>query len=174
METVTVFIFLGSQITADGNFSHKIKRHLLLGRKAMTNLDSILKSRDITWATMVCIVKAIVFFPVGMYGCENWAIKKAEHQGIDILNCGVAEDSWESLGVQGDQTSESSRKSILNSHWKDWCWSWSSNGLVTWWEKLTYWKCPWCWERWRQEEKGMIEDVIFGWLHRLNGQFESA
>ena len=77
METVTDFIFLGSKITADGDCSHEIKRRVLLGRKAMTNLDSILKSRDITLRTKVCLVKAI-FFPVVMYGCESWAVKKAE------------------------------------------------------------------------------------------------
>ena len=76
MERVTDFIFLGSKITADGDCSHEIKRHLLLGRKAMTNLDSILKSRDITLPTKVCLVKAMVF-PVVMYGCESWIIKKA-------------------------------------------------------------------------------------------------
>ena len=77
METVTNFLFWGSKITADGNCSHEIKRRLLLGRKALTNLDSILKSRDITLPTKVCVVKARVF-PVVMYGCENWTIKKAE------------------------------------------------------------------------------------------------
>ena len=79
VETVTDFIFLGSQITADGNCSHEIKRCLLFGRKAMTNLDSILKSRDITLPTKVHLVKAVVF-PVVMYGCESWTIKKAEHR----------------------------------------------------------------------------------------------
>ena len=78
METVTDFIFLGSKITADGDCSHEIKRHLLLGREDMTNLDSILKSRNITLPTKVCTVKAMVF-PVVMYGCESWTIKKAEH-----------------------------------------------------------------------------------------------
>ena len=78
METVTHFIFLGSKITADGDCSHEIKRHLLLERKAMTNLDSVLKSRDITLQTKVCIVKAVVF-PVVMYGCESWTLKKGEH-----------------------------------------------------------------------------------------------
>ena len=81
LETVTDFIFLGSKITADGDCSPEIERHLLLGRKAMTNLDSILESRDITLPTKVCLVKAMVF-PVVMYGCEGWAIKKAEHQRI--------------------------------------------------------------------------------------------
>ena len=84
MGTVTDFIFLGSKITVDGDCSHEIKRRLLLGRKAMTNPDSILKSRDITLPTKVCIVKAMVF-PVVMYGCESWTIKKAECQRIDAF-----------------------------------------------------------------------------------------
>ena len=83
-EIVRDFIFLGSKITADGDCSHKIKRHLLLGRKAMTNLDSILESRDITVSTKVCLVKAMVF-PVVMYGCESWTIKKAEHRRTDAF-----------------------------------------------------------------------------------------
>ena len=82
--TVTDFIFWGSKITAAGDCSHKIKRRLLLGRKVMTNLDSILKSGDITWPTKVCLVKAMVF-PVVMYGCESWTIKKAECQRIDAF-----------------------------------------------------------------------------------------
>ena len=84
METVSDFIFLVSKITADGDCSHKIKRHLLLGRKVMTNLDNILKSRDITLPTKVRIVKAMVF-PVVMYGCEIWTVKKAEHRRIDAF-----------------------------------------------------------------------------------------
>ena len=84
VETVTDFIFLGSKITADGDCSHEMKRHLLLGTKVMTNLDSIFKSRDITLPTKVCLVKAMVF-PVVMYGCESWTIKKAEHQRIDAF-----------------------------------------------------------------------------------------
>ena len=92
METVTDFIILCSKITADGDCSHESKRHLLLGRKAMTNLDSILKSRDITLPTKVCLVKPMVF-PAVMYGCESWTMKKAEHQKLMLLNCGVGEDS---------------------------------------------------------------------------------
>ena len=84
METVTDFIFLGSKVTADGDCSHEINRHFLLGKKAMTNLDSILKSRDITLLTKVCIVKAGVF-PLVIYGCESWTIKKAECQRIDAF-----------------------------------------------------------------------------------------
>ena len=84
VETVRDFIFLGCKITADGDCSHEIKRHLLLGRKVMTNLDSILKSRDIILPTKVCLVKAMVF-PVVIYGCESWTIKKAEHRRIDAF-----------------------------------------------------------------------------------------
>ena len=92
METKTDFIFLGSKITADGDCSHEIKRHLLLGRKVMTNLDSILQSRDITLPTKIHLVKSMVSLVV-MYGCEIWTIKKAESQRINALNCGVGEDS---------------------------------------------------------------------------------
>ena len=92
METVTDFIFLGSKITVDGECNHEIKRCLLLGRKALINLDSILKSRDITLPTKVHLVKAMVF-PVVMYGSESWTVKKAEHRGMMLLNCGVGEDS---------------------------------------------------------------------------------
>ena len=108
VETVSDFIFLGSKITADGYCSHEIKRHLLLGRKATTNLQSILKSRDITLLTKVCLVKAMVF-PVVMYGCESWTIKKAEHWRIDAFELWC----WRRLlrvlqGVlQGDPTSPS-------------------------------------------------------------------
>ena len=91
-ETVSDYIFWGSKITADGDFSHEFKRHLLLGRKVMTNLDSILKSRDITLPTKVCLVKALVF-PVVMYGYVSWTVKKAEHQRMMHLNCGVGEQS---------------------------------------------------------------------------------
>ena len=92
VETVSDFIFGGSKITADGHCSHEIKRRLLLGRKVMTNLDNIFKSRDITLPTKVRLVKAMVF-PVVMYGCESWTIKKAELQRIDALDCVVQEDS---------------------------------------------------------------------------------
>ena len=92
METVTDFLFLGSKITANGDCSHEIKRHLLLGRKVMTNLGSILKSMDITLPTKVHLVQAMVF-PVVMYGCKSYTIKKAERRRIDALNCDVGEDS---------------------------------------------------------------------------------
>ena len=84
METIGDYFFLGSKITADGDCSHEIKRLLLLGRKAVTNVDSILKSRDITLPTKICLVKAMVF-PVDIYGCESWTIKKAEHQRINAF-----------------------------------------------------------------------------------------
>ena len=92
VETVTDYIFLVSKITADGDGSHEIKRRLLLGRKVMTSLDSMLKSRDSTLPTKVCLFKAMVFLLV-MYECESWTIKKAECQRIDALDCGVGEDS---------------------------------------------------------------------------------
>ena len=92
VETVSDFILGGSKITADGDCSHEIKRHLLLGRKAMTNLDNILKSRDITLVTKVHIVKTMVF-PVVMYGCESWTVKKAEHRRIDAFELWCGEDS---------------------------------------------------------------------------------
>ena len=106
VETVSDFIFLGSQITADGDCSHEVKRRLLLGRRVMTNLDSTLKSRDITLPTKVHLVKAMVF-PVVVYGCESWTVKKAECQKIDTLSCSVGEDSWVPW------TARRSNKSIL-------------------------------------------------------------
>ena len=106
METVTDFILLDSKITVDDNCSHEIKRHLLLGRKTMTSLDSVLKSRDITLPTKVCIFKAMVF-PLVIYGCESWTIKNAECWSMTSFWAVVLEKSWESLGLQGDQTNQS-------------------------------------------------------------------
>ena len=163
VETVTYF-WGGLQVTTNGDFSHKIRRCLLLERKAMTNLDSILKSRDITLPTKVHLVKAMIF-PVVMYECElvhkeGWALKK-----WCFWICAV-EDSWQSLGQQGYQTSQSWRKSTLNIHWKDWCWSWISNTLVTWWEEPTYWKRLWCWEGLRA--RGKVGDRGWdGWMASL-------
>ena len=98
VETVMNFIFLGSKVTADGDCSHEIKRCLLLGRKAMTNLNRLLKGRGITLPTKVCIVKAVVF-PVVMYGCESWTIKKAEHQRIDAFELCAGEQLLRALGI---------------------------------------------------------------------------
>ena len=92
IEAVTDFLFLGNKITVDGDCSHEIRRCLLLERKAMTNLDSVLQSKDVTLMTKVCVVKAVIF-PVVIYGCESWTIKKAEHRRIDALNCVDGEDS---------------------------------------------------------------------------------
>ena len=111
--------FLGSKIIADSDCSHEIKRCLLLGRKVMTNLDSILKSRDITLPTKVRLVKAMVF-PVVMYGCESWLWRRLSAEELMLLNCGVAEDSWESLRLQGDRTSPFWRRSVLGFLWKEW------------------------------------------------------
>ena len=107
METVTDFIFLGSKISADGDCSHEIKRHLLLGKKAMTNLDSVLKRRDITLPTRVHLVKAMVF-PVVMYGCESWTIKKADCQRIDAFELWC----WRRL-LRVPWTARKSNQSIL-------------------------------------------------------------
>ena len=118
METMKDFIFLGSKITADGNCSHEIKRCLLLGRKAMTNLDSILKSRDITLPTKVRLVKAMVF-PVVMYGCESWTVKKAERRRIDAFELWC----WRRLLRVPWTTRRSNqsilKRSVLGVHWKD-------------------------------------------------------
>ena len=104
VEAESDLILGGSKITADGDCSHEIKRRLLLGRKVMTNIDSILESRDITLPTKFHLVKAMVF-PVVMYGCESWMWRKLRTEKLMLLNCGVGEDCWESLGLQGDPTS---------------------------------------------------------------------
>ena len=144
-ETVTDFIFLGSKITADGNCSHEIKRHLLLGREAMLNLDRILKSKDITLLTRVHIVKAMVF-PVVMYGCESWTLKKTQPQRIDAFElwcCRLLRVPWTAR-----RFNQSMLKEIRPEYsWKDWCWSLNSNTLATWCKGLTHLKRPWCWER---------------------------
>jgi len=166
------FIFLGSEITADGDCSHEMKRCLLLGRKVMTNLDSILKSRDIILPTKVHLVKAMVF-PVVMYGCESWTIKKAACQRIDAFKLWC----WKRL-LRVPWTARRSnqsilRKSVLNIYWKDWCWSWNSNTVSTWCEELRHWKRPWFWERLKAGGEGTTEDEMVGWHHRLNGhEFE--
>ena len=137
-ETVSDFILGGSKITVDDDCSHEIKRSLLLGRKVMTNLDSIFKSRDITLPTKVRLVKGMVF-PVVMYGCESWTIKKAECWRIDAFELWC----WRRFL----RVPWTARRSVLSIHWKDWYWSWNSNTLATWFEELTHLKKPWCWER---------------------------
>ena len=170
IETVSNFIFLGSKITADGDRSHEITRRFFLGRKAMTNLDSILKSKAITLPTKVCIVKAVVF-PVVMYECESWTIKKAEHWRIDAFELWC----WRRL-LQVPWTGRGSNQSILEEINPEYSLEglmlkWSSNILATCYEELTHWKRPWNWERkdWRQEEKGLTEDEMVGWHHQLDG-----
>ena len=167
-ETVRLFGG-GSKITADSDWSHEIKRHLLLERKAMTNLNSILKSRDITLPTKVCQVKAMVF-PVVIYGCESWTIKKAEHRRTDAFELWC----WRRL-LRVPWTARRYSQFILKEissdiHWKDWCWSWNYNTVATWCEELTHWKRPWCWERLKAEGEGTTGYEMVGWHHRLNGQ----
>ena len=147
----TDFIFWGSKITADGDCSHEIKRCLLLGRKAVIDLELILKSRDITLLTKVHLVKAMVF-PVVMYGCESWTIKKAECLKIDAFELW----SWRRLlrvpGTTGRSNQSILKEINLNIHWKDWCWR--SNTLGTWCEQPPHCKRPWWWERLRAEAEG--------------------
>ena len=111
------------------------------------------KHRDVTFPTKICLVKAL-FFPVVMYGCESWTIKKAEHQRVDAFKLWYWRQFRESLGLQGDPTNPSKRKSLLNVHWKDWCWSWNSNTLATWCKELTHLKRPWCLERLKARGEG--------------------
>ena len=150
---MTDFIFWGSKITADGDCSHEIKRRLLLRRKVMTNIDSILKSRDVTLPTKVCLVKAMVF-PVVMYGCESWTIKKSEHQRVDAFELWCWRRLLKVPWTARRFNHPSWRKSVLNIHWKDWCWSWNSNTLATWCKELTHWKRSWCWKRLKVGEEG--------------------
>ena len=145
MKTVKDFIFLGSKITVDDDCSHEIKRRFLLARKAMTNLNSIWKSRDITLLTKVRLVKAMVF-PAVMYRCESRTIKKDEHQRIDAFKLVLEKTLGESLGLQGDPTSPFWGRSTLGFLWREWCWSWNSSTLATSCEELTHWKRLWCWE----------------------------
>ena len=167
--------FGGCKITADGDCSHEIKRRLCLGRKVMTNLDSILKSRDITLPTKVHLVKAMVFLVV-MYGCEIWTIKKAELRKVDAFELWC----WRRL-LRVPWTARRSNQSILK-HISPKC---SLEGLMLK-LKLQYfgppdakswliWKDPDAGKDWRQEDKGMTEDEMVGWHHQLNGhEFEQA
>ena len=170
IETVTHLIFLGSKITADGDCSHEIKRCFLLGRKAMTNLDSVLKSRDITLPTKIWLVKAMVF-PVVIYGCESWTVKKAEIRRIDAFELWCwrrllrvpwtarrsnpvhpkGDQSWVFIG----RTDVEAETPIL---WPPDPKSWLTG------------KDPDAGKDWRQEEKRTTEDEMVGWHHRLNGR----
>ena len=118
VETLRDFIFLGSRITADGDCSHEFKRHLLLGRKVMPNLDSMLKNRDITLPTKVCLVEAMVF-PVVMYGCESWTIKKAEHRRIDGFELYCWRELLSPLDCKETKSVSPKEKSVLTICWKD-------------------------------------------------------
>ena len=129
-----------------------------------TNLESVLKSRDITLLTKVPTVKVMVFLEV-LFGCESWTIKKAESQRTDVLNCGVEEDSWEFVGLQGDQTSQSKRKSILNIHWRDWCWTEAPIFRPPDAYSQFIRKDPVAGKDWRQEKKEMTEDEMIGCHH---------
>ena len=158
-----LFVFLGSKVTADGHCSHEIKTRLLLGRKVMNNLDSILKSRDITLSTSVHLIKAMVF-PVVWYGCESWTIKKAEHRGIVAFELWC----WRRL-LRVPWIARRSNQSILKN-----CPGCSLEGLMLK-LKLQYfsqswliWKDPDAGKVWEQEKR-TTEDEMVGWHHRLNG-----
>ena len=144
VETLGAFILGGSKITEDSDCSHEIKRHSLLGEKVMTNLDSILKSRDITLSTKFHRVKAMVF-PVVIYGCESWTIKKAQCRRIDAFELWC----WRRL-LRAPWTARRSNQSILKGI-SPGCslegLMLNSNTLATWYKELTHWKRPWCWER---------------------------
>ena len=136
----------GSEITLNGDCSHELKRCLFLGRKVMTNLDSILKSRDITLPTKVHLVKAMVF-PVVMYGCESWSMKEAECQRIDAFELWCCRRL-----LRVPWTARRSNQSILKEispeySLEGWCWSWNSSTWAIWCKELTQLKRPWCWER---------------------------
>ena len=170
METVTDFIFWGSRITANGDCSHEIKRHLLLGRKAMSNLDSVLKSRDITLLTKVYLSSQSCGFSsscVWMWELdykESWVPKNWCFWTV------VLEKTLESpLDCKEIQPVYSKGDESWLVHWKDWCWSWNSNPLATWCEELTHLKRPWCWDRLRaggeRDDRGWD-----GWMHhQLDG-----
>ena len=175
METVTYFILWGSKITENDDCSHEMKKSMLLGRKAMINLDSILKSRDITLPTKVHIAKAMAF-PVVMYGSENWTIKKVDHKQLMHSTCGAGEDSWE--------FSDSKEIKLVNLKGNQ---SWIFVGMngavgmnefagaeapVLWPPDAKSWligKDPNVGKDLGQVEKGMTEDEMIGWYHQLNG-----
>ena len=162
METLRLYFAGGSKITADGDCSHEIKRRLLFGRKVMSNLDSILKSRDITLPTKVRLVKALVF-PVVIDGCESWTIKKAKHRRIDAFE----EDSWESRGLQEDPVHPKGNQSWIFTGRTDA----EAETPVLWVPDVKNWligKDPDAGNNWKQE-KGTAEDEMVGWHHRLNG-----
>jgi len=172
VETVADFIYLGSKTTADGDCSHEMKRRWLLGRKVMTNLDSILKSRDITLSTKACLVKAMVF-PVVMYGCEGWTIKKSEHQRIGTFELWC----WRRL-LRVPWTAGRSNQSILKETIPE-C---SLEGLMLKLKLQYFGHLMWrvdslektdAGRDWGQEEKGKTEDEMAWWHHWLNGyEFE--
>ena len=165
-------IFLGSRITVDGDYSHEIKRCLLLGWKVMTNVDSILKSRDITLLTKMHIVKMMIF-PVVMYRCESWIIKKVEQWWIDAFKLWC----WRRL-LRVPWTTGRSNQFIL----KEINPEYSLEGLmlklqflITWFKELTHWKRPWCWERLRARREGGNRGWDVRWHHQLNAhEFEQT
>ena len=137
-------------------------------------MDLCWQSRDITLPTKVHLVKAMVF-PIVMYECDSWTIKKAEHRRIDAFELWCWRRLLRVLWTARRSNELILRKSFLNIHWKDWCWSWNSNTLTAWCEELTHWKRLWCWERLNAGGEGTTEDEMFGWYHWLDGhEFEQV
>ena len=167
MDTATDVIFLGSKITADGDCSHEIKRRLLHGRKAITNLDSMLKIRDITLPTKVHLVKVMVF-PVVVYGCESWTIKKAEHWRIDAFELWC----WRRL-FRVSWTGRRSNQSVLKEVSPEYSLTDAdAETPILWPPNAKNWlvgKHPDAGKDWKREEKGMTQDEMVGWHHWLNG-----
>ena len=145
METETDFISWALKSLQMVTAAMKLK-DFLLGRKVMTNLNSILKSRDISLPTKVCIVKAMIF-PVVIFGCERRTIKLAERWTIYAFELWLWRRLLRVLWTARRPNQSILKEKTLNSHWKNWCWSWSSNTLATWCKELSHWKRPWCWER---------------------------
>ena len=183
METVTYFLFLGSKITVDSDCSHEIKTRLPLGRKSYDKPRWHIKKQRHYFANKGPSSQSYGFSSSHVWMWELDYKKKAERRRIDTLNVMLGKTleslfNYSSSSTNYSWTTRRSnqsilKKSVLNIHWKDLCWSSSSNTLATWCEELTHWKRPWFWER--QEEKGVTEDEMVGWHHQFNGhEFEQA
>ena len=143
-ETVVDFLFWSSKITADGDCSHEIKRRFTPWKESYDQPRQHIKKQRHYFANKGPSSQDYVFFQWSCMDVRVGLWRKLSAEELMLLNCGVGEDSWESLGLQGDPTSPSLRRSVLGVHWKDWCWSWNSITLATWCEELTHLKRPWC------------------------------
>ena len=162
-----ILFSLGSKIDMDGDCCHEIKRYLLLRRKTMTNLDSLLKSREITLQKKVHRVKAMIF-PVIMYGCDSWTIKMIESWRIDVFELSCWRRFLRVPWTARRPNCSTQMKSMLKIHWNTWCWSWGYSILATWYEELTHWKRPDSGKDWTPKETGVAE---YGWLDSITTQW---